>query len=86
MRVERRGRVILARFDGQPRMLRDEPVSEPKPDGKPFAISKRLVWEAWRRVKTNDGAEGVDEESIEEFERDLKDVMRCVTNAEGGVV
>ncbi len=47
-------------------------MSEPKPDGKPFAISKRMVWEAWRRVKDNDGAEGVDEESIEEFERDLK--------------
>ena len=28
-------------------------MSEPKPDGKPFAISKRLVWEAWRRVKAN---------------------------------
>jgi len=47
-------------------------VSEPKPDGKPFAISKRLVWEAWRRVKANHGAEGVDEESIEEFEANLK--------------
>ena len=63
-------------------MLRDEPVSEPKPDGKPFAISKRLVWEAWRRVKTNDGAEGVDEESIEEFERDLKDVMSSPSDRE----
>ena len=47
-------------------------MSEPKPDGKSFEISKRLVWEAWRRVKANRGAEGVDEESIEEFERDLK--------------
>jgi len=47
-------------------------VSEPKPDGKPFAISKRLVWEAWRRVKANRGAWGVDEESIEEFERNLQ--------------
>jgi RNA-directed DNA polymerase len=47
-------------------------VSESKPDGKPFVISKRMVWEAWRRVKDNGGAEGVDEESIEEFERDLK--------------
>jgi RNA-directed DNA polymerase len=47
-------------------------VSEPKPDGKSFVISKRLVWEAWRRVKANKGAAGVDEESIEEFERDLQ--------------
>jgi RNA-directed DNA polymerase len=47
-------------------------VSEPKPDGKPFAISKRLVWEAWRRVKANRGAEGVDEESIQAFEANLK--------------
>jgi RNA-directed DNA polymerase len=47
-------------------------MSEPKPDGKPFVISKRLVWEAWRRVKANRGAEGVDEESIEEFESDLQ--------------
>ncbi len=47
-------------------------MSEPKPDGKPFAISKRLVWEAWLRVKANKGAAGIDEESIAEFERDLK--------------
>jgi RNA-directed DNA polymerase len=47
-------------------------MSEPKPDGKPFAISKRLVWEAWRRVKANHGAEGVDEESIQAFEANLK--------------
>jgi RNA-directed DNA polymerase len=53
-------------------VAREEPVSEPKPDGKPFAISKRLVWEAWLRVKANRGAAGVDEESIEEFERNLK--------------
>ena len=47
-------------------------MSEPKPDGKPFAISKRLVWEAWRRVKANKGAEGVDEESIQAFEENLR--------------
>jgi retron-type reverse transcriptase len=45
-------------------------VSEPKP--KPFAISKRAVWEAWLRVKANRGAAGVDEQSITDFERDLK--------------
>jgi RNA-directed DNA polymerase len=45
-------------------------VSEPKP--KPFAISKRAVWAAWLRVKANKGAAGVDEQSLSEFERDLK--------------
>jgi RNA-directed DNA polymerase len=47
-------------------------MSEPKPKDKPFEISKWVVWEAYQRVKANDGAAGVDGESIEEFERDLK--------------
>jgi len=51
---------------------REESVSEPKPKDKPFTISKWTVWEAYQRVKANDGAAGVDGESIEEFERDLK--------------
>ena len=51
-------------------MVREEPVGESKP--KSFEISKRAVWEAWRRVKANKGAAGVDGESIAEFERDLK--------------
>jgi RNA-directed DNA polymerase len=37
---------------------------------KPFAISKRKVWEAYLRVKANQGAAGVDGESIAEFEGD----------------
>ena len=61
-------------------MLRDEPVSEPKPEGKPFAISKRLVWEAWLRVKANDGAAGVDEESIQAFEANLSGNLYKVWN------
>jgi RNA-directed DNA polymerase len=51
-------------------MLREEPVGGSKP--KSFEISKRAVWEAYRRVKANKGAAGVDGESIEAFERDLK--------------
>jgi RNA-directed DNA polymerase len=47
-------------------------MSDPKPKDKPFVISKWVVWEAYQRVKANDGAAGVDGESIEEFERDLK--------------
>ena len=46
-------------------------MSESKPKGKPFAVSKRLVWEAWLRVKANQGAAGVDEESIQAFEANL---------------
>ena len=38
---------------------------------KPFGISKRAVWEAYRRVRKNGGAAGVDRQSLEEFERDL---------------
>ncbi len=55
-------------------------MSEPKPDGKPFAISKRLVWEAWRRVKANKGAAGVDEESIQAFEANLRGNLYKVWN------
>jgi hypothetical protein len=39
-------------------MSREEPVSEPKPDGKPFVISKRLVWAAWLKVRANKGVSG----------------------------
>jgi RNA-directed DNA polymerase len=36
---------------------------------KPFVIPKRLVLEAYERVKANRGAAGIDGESIEEFDR-----------------
>lgn len=41
-------------------------------EAKPFAISKRQVWEAYKRVKANKGAAGVDGQSISEFEKDLE--------------
>ena len=40
-------------------------------EAKPFGISKRAVWEAYRKVKENRGAAGVDRQSLEDFERDL---------------
>jgi len=54
-------------------IVREEPVGVSKPETvKSFEISKRVVWEAYEKVKANQGAAGVDEQSIAEFERDLK--------------
>ncbi len=39
--------------------------------GKPFDIPKREVWEAYKRVRANKGAAGVDGQSIADFEADL---------------
>ena len=38
---------------------------------KPFSIPKREVWDAFKKVKANQGAAGVDGQSIAEFEADL---------------
>jgi group II intron reverse transcriptase/maturase len=38
---------------------------------KPFSIAKREVWEAFKRVEANQGAAGVDRQSIAEFEANL---------------
>ena len=40
--------------------------------GKSFEISKWEVWEAYLKVKENRGAPGVDRQSLDEFETDLK--------------
>jgi len=47
-------------------------VSESKSQGKPFVIDKWVVWEAYQRVKANQGAAGVDGCTIEQYEQDLK--------------
>ena len=38
---------------------------------KPFTIDKWLVYEAYKAVKSNKGAAGVDGQTIEQFEADL---------------
>jgi group II intron reverse transcriptase/maturase len=47
---------------------------------KPFRISKQVVWEAYKRVKANKGAAGVDGETIAEFEEDLKNNLYKLWN------
>ena len=50
------------------------------PDGKPFDIPKQLVWEAYKKVKANKGAAGVDGQSIEDFEADLRNNLYKIWN------
>jgi RNA-directed DNA polymerase len=47
---------------------------------KPFCISKRVVFEAYKRVRANRGAAGVDGESIADFEKDLKNNLYKIWN------
>src|SRR5690242_5648990 len=47
---------------------------------KPFNIPKRVVWKAFKRVKANQGAAGVDRQSIAEFEADLSDNLYKLWN------
>ena len=47
---------------------------------KSFDIPKRLVWEAYKRVKANGGAAGVDEQSLTEFEGDLGNNLYRIWN------
>src|SRR4051794_14470316 len=47
---------------------------------KPYAISKNIVCEAFLRVKANRGSAGIDDESVEEFEGNLKDNLYKLWN------
>ena len=48
---------------------------------KPFSIAKREVWEAFKRVKANQGAAGVDGQSIAEFEANLSGKLYKLWNS-----
>jgi RNA-directed DNA polymerase len=49
-------------------------------EGKPFAIPKQLVWQAWKSVKANGGAAGADGVTIEMFEKDLSSSLYKIWN------
>ncbi len=40
---------------------------------KPYIISKQLVMKAYQHVKENRGAAGIDQQSLEDFDKNLKD-------------
>jgi len=47
---------------------------------KPFIIPKQLVFAAYKKVKANAGSAGVDEQSIKDFEKNLKDNLYKIWN------
>ena len=55
-------------------------MNESKSQVKPFDIPKSMVWEAYQRVKANKGAAGVDGQSVEQFEQDLKNNLYRLWN------
>lgn len=47
---------------------------------KSYKISKHIVWEAYKKVKANKGAAGVDNINIEKFEENIKDNLYKLWN------
>ena len=56
--------------------------------GKPFLIDKARVYEAYKAVKSNRGAAGVDGQTLEMFEKDLAGNLYKIWNrmSSGGIV
>ena len=48
--------------------------------GKPFKIEKQQVYEAYKAVKSNKGAAGVDGQTLEQFDADLEGNLYKIWN------
>lgn len=75
MNVERRGSV--GQSASQPNSKQEEAAGE---QTKPFQVSKLHVVEAYRRVRANAGAAGVDNQTLKDFEQDLKGNLHKIWN------
>jgi len=79
--TERRGRVIRGVFVRSTGPCSGRScVDRLKPSDKPFDIAKREVWEAYRQVRANQGAPGVDGVTLDEFDKDLKNNLYKIWN------
>ncbi|MCK5758593.1 MAG: group II intron reverse transcriptase/maturase [Clostridiales bacterium] len=47
---------------------------------KPFEIPKRLVYQAFKKIKSNSGSAGIDGVSMKDFEKDLKNNLYKIWN------
>lgn len=72
--MERRGPAL------RPKMAANQRWEEPLSEAKSYEIPKHLVWEAYQRVRANQGAAGVDGVSLADFETDLKGNLYKVWN------
>jgi RNA-directed DNA polymerase len=76
MGVERRAEVTQLRL----------PLTTPKrgrcsgTETKSIPIAKRMVWEAYKKVRSNKGAAGIDDETIEMYEEHLQDNLYILWN------
>jgi len=75
MNVERRGGV--GQSASQPNCVQEEAEYE---QTKPFQISKWQVVEAYRRVKARAGGAGMDNQTLEDFDRDLRNNLYKIWN------
>ena len=74
MGMERRGciRKLHLRFNSKEEEILDKT--------KPFILSKHIVMQAFQMIKANAGAAGVDQQSLADFEMNLKDNLYKIWN------
>jgi RNA-directed DNA polymerase len=82
MGLERRGRAGQVEERSTPVAVPagEEPIRRSGSKVRSFDISKRLIMDAWEKVKANTGAPGVDAVSISEFDADVKNNLYKVWN------